>query len=53
MSVMEAVNLKNNTIAELEKLVESYPWFAAARKELFLRMSAIAFFRRRSGRRRI
>ena len=41
MSVMEAVNLKNNTIAELEKLVESYPWFAAARKELFLRMSAM------------
>ena len=41
MSVMEAVSLKNNTIAELEKLVESYPWFAAARKELFLRMSAM------------
>lgn len=41
MSVMEAVGLKNNTIAELEKLVESYPWFAAARKELFLRMSAM------------
>ena len=41
MSVMETVSLKNNTIAELEKLVESYPWFAAARKELFLRMSAM------------
>ena len=38
---METVSLKNNTIAELEKLVESYPWFAAARKELFLRMSAM------------
>ena len=41
MSVMEAVSLKNNNIAELEKLVESYPWFAAARKELFLKMSAM------------
>ena len=41
MSVMETVSLKNNNIAELEKLVESYPWFAAARKELFLKMSAM------------
>ena len=41
MSAMEAVSLKNSTIAELEKLIESFPWFVAARKELFLRMSAM------------
>ena len=38
---MEAVSLKNYSIAELEKLVDAYPWYAAARRELFLKMSAM------------
>ena len=40
-SIMTTVALKDISMAELEKLLELYPWYAAARKELFLRMSAM------------
>ena len=39
--VMETYNLKDYTIPEIEKLLEASPWFAIARKELFLKMSAM------------
>ncbi|HIZ85017.1 MAG TPA: hypothetical protein IAC04_00805 [Candidatus Coprenecus stercoravium] len=32
---------KENSIAGLEKLLEAYPWYSIARKELFLKMSAM------------
>ena len=39
--VMETYSLKDYTIPEIEKLLEASPWFAIARKELFLKMSAM------------
>lgn len=38
---METTDLKDCSIAELEKILESYPWYSIARKELFLKMSAM------------
>ncbi|HIZ86627.1 MAG TPA: hypothetical protein IAC03_00475 [Candidatus Coprenecus pullistercoris] len=38
---MSAYSLKDHSIAELERLLEAYPWFSIARKELFLKMSAM------------
>ena len=38
---MEEYSLREYQIAELEELLESYPWFSIARKELFLKMSAM------------
>lgn len=39
--IMEAYSLKGYQIADLEKLLETCPWFPIARKELFLKMSAM------------
>ena len=39
--IMEAYSLKHYQIADLEKLIEVSPWFSIARKELFLKMSAM------------
>ena len=39
--VMETYSLKDYTIPDIEKLLEASPWFAIARKELFLKMSAM------------
>lgn len=38
---MEAYSLKGYQIPDLEKLLETCPWFPIARKELFLKMSAM------------
>lgn len=38
---MEAYSLEHYSIADLEKLIEVSPWFSIARKELFLKMSAM------------
>ena len=35
------INLKSLTIDELAGVVNLYPWFGAARKELCLRMSSV------------
>ena len=40
-NVMEVYSLKGYSISDLEKLLEDYPWFPIARKELFLKMSAM------------
>jgi hypothetical protein len=39
--VSGAINLKSLTIDELAGVVNLYPWFGAARKELCLRMSSV------------
>ena len=51
-SIMTTVALKDIPMAELEKLLELYPWYAAARKELFLRMAAMGEEYRRDALRR-
>lgn len=38
---MEAYSLEGYQITDLEKLLETCPWFPIARKELFLKMSAM------------
>lgn len=38
---MDTYDLKKMSVAELEKLLEMYPWYAGARRELFLKMSAM------------
>lgn len=38
---METTDIKDCSIVELEKILESYPWYSIARKELFLKMSAM------------
>ena len=38
---MDVYSLKGYSVAELEKLLETYPWFPIVRKELFLKMSAM------------
>lgn len=40
-SAMEVYSLKGYSVSELEKLLETCPWFPIARKELFLKMSAM------------
>ena len=39
--IMEEYSLKGYSITELEKLLDTCPWFPIARKELFLKMSAM------------
>ena len=51
-SIMTTVALKDIPMAELEKLLELYPWYAAARKELFLRKAAMGEEYRRDALRR-
>ena len=40
-NAMEVYSLKGYSVSELEKLLETCPWFPIARKELFLKMSAM------------
>ena len=49
---MEVYSLKGYQISELEKLLEVSPWFSIARKELFLKMSAMGEEYRREALRR-
>ena len=50
--VMEEFSLKGYQISELEKLLDACPWFSIARKELFLKMSAMGEEYRRDALRR-
>ncbi len=38
---MDVFSLKRATVSDIEKLLELYPWYSAARRELFLKMSAM------------
>lgn len=38
---MKALGIKNMAVVEIEKVLSIYPWFAFARKELLLKMSAM------------
>ncbi len=38
---MKTGELRDCPVPDLERIIESYPWYALARKELFLRMSAM------------
>ena len=49
---MEEFSLKGYQISELEKLLDACPWFSIARKELFLKMSAMGEEYRRDALRR-
>ena len=51
-SDMDAYSLENYQIPDLEKLLEASPWFSIARKELFLKMSAMGEEYRREALRR-
>lgn len=37
---MNTLELSSKSIAELEQLISTYPWFSYARRELFLKLSA-------------
>lgn len=50
--IMETTDLRDCPVAELEKILESYPWYSVARKELFLKMSAMGEEYRRDALRR-